>query len=142
MRCAKTRVLFAPSMPFGSQSNISVTLPLASYFAQFATLSPCISVTGVADPGEIKWMRHWQRSGDASRIILGVLGAAVARTHSYSRIRKKPPIDDRRTSSQILIRYSTHDFCAENSIRFLRIALDGMMAVEMGLKAAHQSNVF
>jgi hypothetical protein len=45
-------------------------------------------------------------------------------------------------SSEILIRFSTHDFRAENSIRFLRIAIDWMMAVEIALKAAHQSNAF
>jgi hypothetical protein len=73
---------------------------------------------------------------------VGVLAAAVASTHPYFRILKKPPIDDRRTSSQILVRFSTHDFRAENSIRFLGIALDWMMAVEMASKAAHQSHVF
>jgi len=54
----------------------------------------------------------------------------------------KRPIVDRRTSSQILIRFLTHELRAENSIRFLRIALDWTMAVEMASKAAHQSNVF
>jgi hypothetical protein len=75
-------------------------------------------------------------------IALRVLGVAVASTHPYSRIPQKPPIDDRRTSSQILIRFSTHDLRAKNSIRFLGIALDWMMAVEMASMAAHQSNDF
>ncbi len=63
-------------------------------------------------------------------------------SHPYFGILKKRPIDDRRTSSQILVRFSTHDLRAENSIRFLGIALDWMMAVEMASRAAHQSNVF
>jgi hypothetical protein len=33
--------------------------------------------------------------------------------------------------SQILVRFSTHDLRAENSIRFLELALDWMMAVEV-----------
>ncbi len=75
-------------------------------------------------------------------IILRVLDAAVASTHPFSRNPNKRPIADRRTLSQILIRFSTHDFRAENSIRFLGIELAWMMAVEMSSKGAHQSNVF
>jgi hypothetical protein len=34
-------------------------------------------------------------------------------------------------ASRILIRFSTHDFRAEKPIRFVGIALDWMMAVQM-----------
>jgi hypothetical protein len=34
--------------------------------------------------------------------------------------------------ARILIRFSTLDLCAENSIRFVGIAIEWMTAVEMG----------
>jgi hypothetical protein len=43
---------------------------------------------------------------------------------------------------RILIRFSTHDSRAENSNRFLGIALDRILAVGMASKAAHQRNLF
>ena len=39
------------------------------------------------------------------------------------------------------MRFVAHDSRAENSIRFVGIALDWMMAVQMARKAAHQCNV-
>ena len=91
----------------------------------------------------IRWSAGARPATERSYVvILRVLDSAVASTHPYFEIPEKPPIDDRRTLSQILIRFSTHDLRAENSIRFLRIALDSMMGVEIGSKAAHQWNVF
>jgi hypothetical protein len=45
-------------------------------------------------------------------------------------------------SCQILIRFSTRDSRAENSIRFVRTTLDEMIAVGMVRDTAHQSKAF
>src|SRR6185295_5264812 len=62
-------------------------------------------------------------------------GAVVASTHTYFEIPKKPPIVDQRTSSQILIRFSPHDLCAENSILAVEPHID-----EVVLLNDHQRN--